>query len=190
MSKGVVIGSIISGIVGIALGGGGVYLYFTKLYKSTTDVEYLKYKEELDEARSTIKDLQSKIVEKAGIIKSEVLDKSTNAYQEALNEISNIGDSNDDIDEEDGDIRVIGSKDYDDDDEYEKEVIKYYSKDNVLTQDDEVMDMDEFDVICGEKALKTFGPSNEIYIRNEAFMTDYKIVRYNMSYERYINGRK
>ena len=53
MSKGVVIGSIISGIVGIALGGGGVYLYFTKLYKSTTDVEYLKYKEELDEARNT-----------------------------------------------------------------------------------------------------------------------------------------
>jgi len=52
------------------------------------------------------------------------------------------------------------------------------------------MDMDEFDVICGEKALKTFNQSNEIYIRNEAFMTDYKIVRYNMSYERYINGRK
>lgn len=209
MNKTAVVSSIISGVVGLALGGGSVFLYYKKIQEN--------YDRELDESRSTIADLQNKIKVKSDDIKNELLGQfaSKNEYKEAVDSVvinpqylkeaeeaeeENVAEI--DISDEPElpraddklDIRFIGPKDYDDDDDYEKEKIKFYSKDGVLTQDDDVLTLEEFENVCGKKALMSFGKygagSNACYVRNEDFMTDYEIKRYNMSYQSYKNGLK
>lgn len=204
MNKTAVVSSIISGVVGLALGGGSVFLYYKKIQEN--------YDRELDESHRTITDLQNKIKVKSDDIKNELLGQLTtskNEYEEAVDSIpkeeteEEVEDEAEiDISDEPElpkaddklDIRFIGPNDYEDDDDYEKEKIKFYSKDGVLTQDDDVLTLKEFEEVCGNKALTSFGKygagSNACYVRNEEYMTDYEIKRYNMSYQSYKNGLK
>ena len=202
MNKTAVVSSIISGVVGLALGGGSVFLYYKKIQEN--------YDRELDESHRTITDLQNKVKVKSDDIKNELLGQLTaskNEYQEAVADIPKEETKEEDVAEIDIsddpelpmaddklDIRFIGPQDYEDDDDYEKEKIKFYSKDGVLTQDDDVLTLEEFENVCGKKTLMSFGKygagSNACYVRNEEYMTDYEIKRYNMSYQSYKNGLK
>lgn len=204
MNKTAVVSSIISGVVGLALGGGSVFLYYKKIQEN--------YDRELDESHRTITDLQNKVKVKSDDIKNELLGQlaaSKNEYEEAVASIPN-EETEEEVEDEAEidisddpelpmaddklDIRFIGPQDYEDDDDYEKEKIKFYSKDGVLTQDNDVLTLKEFEEVCGKKALMAFGKygagSNACYVRNEMFMTDYEIKRYNMSYQSYKNGLK
>ena len=204
MNKTAVVSSIISGVVGLALGGGSVFLYYKKIQEN--------YDRELDESHRTITDLQNKVKVKSDDIKNELLGQlaaSKNEYEEAVASIPN-EETEEEVEDEAEidisddpelpmaddklDIRFIGPQDYEDDDDYEKEKIKFYSKDGVLTQDNDVLTLKEFEDVCGKKALMSFGKygagSNACYVRNETFMTDYEIKRYNMSYQSYKNGLK
>ena len=204
MNKTAVIASIISGIVGLAVGSGSVILYYKKIQEN--------YDAELDESHRMISELQEKVNLKADDIKKDLMGKmaSKNEYQEAVKSIESIPntvmvtndemeiDISDDTDypdaDESGEIRFIGAKDYEDDEDYEKEKIKFYSKDGVLTQDNDVLSLEEFENICGKKALTSFGKygsgPNVCYVRNEEYMTDYEIKKYNISYQSYKNSIK
>lgn len=204
MNKAAVVSSIISGIVGLAVGGGSVFLYYKKIQDN--------YNNELDESRRTIKNLQEQVKVNSENIKADLMKQMTsqaseNEYQKAVEsvvipadeqktETIDISSESDEspIADEDGNIRFIGPQDYDDDEDYEKEKIKFYSKDGVLTQDDDILSLEEFEDVCGKKALMSFGKygagSNACYVRNEEFMTDYEIKRYNISYQSYKNGLK
>lgn len=204
MNKTAVIASIISGIVGLAVGGGSVILYYKKIQEN--------YDAELDESHRMISELQEKVNLKADDIKKDLMGKfaSKNEYQEAVKSIESADISNAELvtdDEmeidisgdypdadESGEIRFIGAKDYEDDEDYEKEKIKFYSKDGVLTQDNDVLSLEEFENVCGKKALTSFGKygsgPNVCYVRNEEYMTDYEIKKYNISYQSYKNSIK
>ena len=201
MNKTAVIASIISGIVGLAVGGGSVILYYKKIQEN--------YDAELDESHRMISELQEKVNLKADDIKKDLMDKmaSKNEYQEAVKSIESAElvtdeeteiDISDDTDypdaDESGEIRFIGAKDYEDDEDYEKEKIKFYSKDGVLTQDNDILSLEEFENVCGKKALTSFGKygsgPNVCYVRNEEYMTDYEIKKYNISYQSYKNSIK
>lgn len=201
MNKTAVIASIISGIVGLAVGGGSVILYYKKIQEN--------YDAELDESHRMISELQEKVNLKADDIKKDLMDKmaSKNEYQEAVKSIESaelVTDDETEIDisdetdypdaDESGEIRFIGAKDYEDDEDYEKEKIKFYSKDGVLTQDNDILSLEEFENVCGKKALTSFGKygsgPNVCYVRNEEYMTDYEIKKYNISYQSYKNSIK
>lgn len=204
MNKTAIIASIISGIVGLAVGGGSVILYYKKIQEN--------YDAELDESHRMISELQEKVNLKADDIKKDIMSKmaSKNEYQEAVKSIKSIPntvlvtddemeiDISDDTDypdaDESGEIRFISAKDYEDDEDYEKEKIKFYSKDGVLTQDNDVLSLEEFENVCGKKALTSFGKygsgPNVCYVRNEEYMTDYEIKKYNISYQSYKNSIK
>jgi hypothetical protein len=201
MSKAVVIGSVISGIIGLGIGIGGTYIYFKKVYDVNTDKEYQEYKRQLDEDRETIKNLQAQVANKLALVKEDMLKSGMEEgtvpviVSDNLTIDDIIAESEEPEAEINEDIRFISPKDYDDDDEYEKEFIKYYSVDNVISQDDDILSDEEFTEVCGGRiVLQSFGkfdaPSSEIYVRNEHFRTDYKIKKYNISYERYINSLK
>ena len=206
MNKTAVIASIISGIVGLAVGGGSVVLYYKKIQEN--------YDAELDESHRIISELQEKVNLKADDIKKDLMGKmaSKNEYQEAVKSIESadipnavlVTDEETEIDisdetdypdaDESGEIRFIGAKDYEDDEDYEKEKIKFYSKDGVLTQDNDILSLEEFENVCGKKALTSFGKygsgPNVCYVRNEEYMTDYEIKKYNISYQSYKNSIK
>ena len=204
MNKTAIIASIISGIVGLAVGGGSVILYYKKIQEN--------YDAELDESHRMISELQEKVNLKADDIKKDIMSKmaSKNEYQEAVKSIESadasnavlVADEETEIDisddypdaDESGEIRFIGAKDYEDDEDYEKEKIKFYSKDGVLTQDNDILSLEEFENVCGKKALTSFGKygsgPNVCYVRNEEYMTDYEIKKYNISYQSYKNSIK
>jgi hypothetical protein len=203
MNKPAIVSSIISGVVGLAIGGGSVFLYYKKIHENVMS--------ELESSRETVRDLQNKINVRSEDIKADLIKQisipSKNDYKDAVESIDNkpAEESTEDsatIDisedlpnaDESGNIRFIGPQDYDDDDDYEKEKIKFYSKDGVLTQDDDILSLEEFEDVCGKKALTSFGRygagANACYVRNEEYMTDYEIKRYNMSYQSYKNGLK
>lgn len=201
MSKAVVIGSVISGVVGLGIGIGGTYIYFKKVYDVNTDKEYQEYKRQLDEDRETIKNLQAQVANKLALVKEDMLKSGMEegtvpvVVSDNLTIDDIIAESEEPEAEINEDVRFISPKDYDDDEDYEKEIIKYYSVDNVISQDDDVLSIEEFKDVCGdEKVLHSFGkfdaPPSEVYVRNEFFNTDYKIKKYNISYERYINSLK
>lgn len=201
MSKAVVIGSVISGVVGLGIGIGGTYIYFKKVYDVNTDKEYQEYKRQLDEDRETIKNLQAQVANKLALVKEDMLKSGMEegtvpvVVSDNLTIDDIIAESEEPKAEINEDVRFISPKDYDDDEDYEKEIIKYYSVDNVISQDDDVLSIEEFKDVCGdEKVLHSFGkfdaPPSEVYVRNEFFNTDYKIKKYNISYERYINSLK
>lgn len=203
MNKPAIISSIISGVVGLAIGGGSVFFYYKKIHENVMN--------ELESSRETVRDLQNKINVRSEDIKAELIKQisvpSKNEYKEAVDSIDDKPaeettedsvtiDISEDLPnaDESGNIRFIGPQDYEDDDEYEKEKIKFYSKDGVLTQDDDILSLEEFEDVCGKKALTSFGRygagANACYVRNEEYMTDYEIKRYNMSYQSYKNGLK
>jgi hypothetical protein len=205
-----VITIIIGGIFGGAIGGGIAYWYLNAKYSKVMDIETQDYIDEIQNLREQNSKLQKQVInkleaEKDRIASSEVEGVVIDPDQISMDDIIEEEEEDDDnrevdIDNSDSDIRYISMRDYEDDEDYEKEVIKYYSGDGVITQDDEILDEEEFINVCGKAALndlqrltslssRSSGGDNELYIRNEEYNTDYQIKRYRLSYEKYINSR-
>lgn len=196
---------IASGIVGLAIGGGVSYIYLNKKHAKVFDIETQSYKDKIIELSNSNKQFQERLglkneEEKERIAKSM---KTDHNVSEAV-----VIDNPDDVESDDivydaervnslrNHIRYISRKDYADDEDYEKEEFKYFMLDGVITENEEILGEDEFIQVCGEsalgllkkdKSLKSISDSdNELYIRNEEYDTDYKVIRYHMSYENYI----
>ena len=200
MSK---IGTIVGIIFGTVVGGGVTYWYLNTKYSKVIDIETQDYIDQIDALKNQVHNLQKKVVGKLEDEKEAMINRPSN-YSEAVvvdNSI-NVNDIDEDDDDEpdiepddvsDNIIRYISKGDYDDDEDYEKEEMKYFSGDNVITQDGEILDEDEFVNVCGRKALHDLINSKnnvgEIFVRNEEYVTDYKIKRINLSYQKYINSR-
>ena len=202
MSK---VGTIVGIIFGTVVGGGVTYWYLNTKYSKVIDIETQDYIDQIDALKNQVHDLQKKVVGKLEDEKEAMINKPSN-YSEAVvvddsinvNDIDGDEDDDDEPDIEPDDvsdniIRYISKGDYDDDEDYEKEEMKYFSGDNVITQDGEILDEDEFVNVCGRKALHDLINSKnnvgEIFVRNEEYVTDYKIKRINLSYQKYINSR-
>lgn len=202
MNKSIAI--VIGSIVGAAIGGGVVYVYLNKKYDVIFERETESYREEISELKETNETLNKRLVAKLGKAKAEFFDKENVADvdQISIDDLTADEEAEDDDEEYDSesvkktsnDIRFISKKDYDDDDEYEKEVFEYYMSDGVILQDEEVLDAEEFEEVCGNAALPLLkkdkslsrwssGGDNELYIRNEMYATDYKIKRYHKAYD-------
>ena len=65
MNKPAIVSSIISGVVGLAIGGGSVFLYYKKIHENVIS--------ELESSRETVRDLQKKINTKSEDIKAELM---------------------------------------------------------------------------------------------------------------------
>lgn len=191
----------LSAIGGAGLGVLACYLYLNKIKNTIEDKEFAIYRDELTKLRAKNESLEAYIKRiSSGLTEAVVLDVDVKPLPEDL-EVNILDEPEEDEEEEDDDveieedsfdIRFISPADYEDDEDYEKEVLKYY-KDGVVTQDDEILELYEVEDQVGDKALKSFGmygaTRNEVYVRNEHWKTDYKIKKYNLSYEQYRNSK-
>ena len=74
-------------------------------------------------------------------------------------------------------------------DEYETVSLTYYSKDNVLTDDNDEI-VDDVDEIIGQDSLKHFGEyeDDSVYVRNDRRKCDYEILLDESDYHKYYGG--
>ena len=188
---------LIGSLIGAAIGGGGAYLYLNKKYDVVFEKETEVYRTELEDLRSKNSDLNKRLVAKLGKGKAEFFESEGVATIPDDIDVNNITDDDEGYDAEptskNNDIRFISRKDYDDDDDYEKEVFEYYMGNNVITQDNDILEQEEFEEVCGtsvlpllrkDKSLSRWSSAgdNEIYVRNEKYDTDYKILRHHLSF--------
>ena len=204
--------TIIGIAIGTAVGGTIVYTYLNAKYSKVIEIETQDYIDEIKELKNNLHNVQKQVVNNLNEAKEKIA--TSNPYRDAVvidpDQISMddiIGDEDIDDDEPDvdvdnsnSDIRYISMRDYEDDEDYEKEVIKYFSADGVILQDEEILEADEFINVCGRRALndlqhltslspRSSGGDNELYIRNEEYNTDYKVIRLKVSYQKYISRR-
>ena len=187
---------VIGCVGGAAIGGGIAYVYLNKKYDVVFEKETESYRAEIDELRSNYDDLQKNTARKLYKKKEEFFenDKFVSVDPDDIIEDS---DEEENIDVEPTnkttDIRFITKKDYEDDEDYEKEEIVFYMADGVITQDEDILEEDEFFEVCGDRVLSLLredkslsrwsaAGDNELYIRNEGYSTDYKIKRYHKAY--------
>lgn len=201
-----ILGTIIGAVCGAALGGGIAYVYLNKKYDKVFETEMEANDDIIRDLKEENASLHKRLVEKQNEAKDKFF--KNESIVEVPNDVLEEDEEDDeefDIDRVDPDdnseIRFISFRDYEDDDDYEKEELKYYMADGVFTQDEEVLDISEFTNICGQNAaiiLKnpstlsrySGGGDNELYVRNEEYSTDYKIKRYKISYQKYINSQR
>lgn len=199
MSK--VINVVLGTLFGAAVGGGVAYVYLNAKYSKVIDIECQSYQDEITSLRQQVGDLQKQVVTKLDEAKESIANEQPVEVDPAQLSIDDISVEEEEGDEDEGydaeptsksgNVRYIGEKDYEDDEDYEKEVFYYFSGDSIFTQDDEILDDEEVVGICGKDAvnkIKHHRDIRSIYVRNEDYNTDYKIKRYNMTYEKYING--
>jgi len=189
----------IGSIIGAAIGGGVAYVYLNKKYDVVFEKETESYRNEIDELKKSNHKLQKQIVTKLDDAKASLVIPENPDDIPEENE-DNVDSEPITFNSDDEDIRLINVKDFVDDEDYEKEEIKYYSVDGIIAENDEILDEEEFVEICGSEALDIIkkkislkelsGKDNEIYIRNENFNTDYKIIRYKESYGDHFNKSK
>lgn len=199
MGKAVTI--VLSGLAGAAIGGCVVYVCLDRKFEKIFNSEVEARDSEIESLRNEISTLQKKVAVKNETEK-EKRTVPNNAVVPSVDPNSLIfaedGDGTEssipDDDKSLNDIRFISKRDYEDDDDYEKEEIEYYMFDGVITQDDEVLESEEFEAVCGttvlpllrkDKSLARWSSAgdNEIYIRNENYCTDYKVSRHHKAYE-------
>lgn len=190
---------VIASVCGAAIGGGLAYVYLNKKYDVVFEKETESYRKEIGELRECCSSLQKRTARKLYKTKEEMMSEE---HMVAPDPDSLIIDSDDDEDNnvdieptnKSGDIRFISIKDFEDDDDFEKETIEYYMGNGVIVQDDDVLEDEEFIEVCGDSVLPLLrkdkslsrwsnAGDNEIYVRNEEYGTDYKIKRHHMSYD-------
>lgn len=190
---------VIGSVIGAAIGGGIVYFYLNKKYDVIFEKETQSYRDEIDELRESNKTFQKRLANTLGKDKEEFFEKEhvADVDPDQLEEIITDEEESVDVDEplkKSNDIRFISKKDYEDDDNYEKEEFEYYMGDGVIIQDEEELEPEEFEEVCGnavlpllkkDKSLSRWssGGDNEIYIRNELYATDYRIKRHHTAYD-------
>ena len=196
-----VLSMILCGLAGATIGGGITYVCVDKKFEKIFDSEIESYENELNELRGELTSLQKKVAIKNDTEKEKKA-VPTGAVVPTVDPNSLIFKEESDGTEEaltvqeslPNDIRFISKMDYEDDDDYEKEEIEYYMFDGTITQDNEVLEDDEFENVCGTSALPLLrkdkslarwssADDNELYIRNEEYCTDYKIVRHHKAYD-------
>lgn len=204
--------TIIGIAIGTAVGGAIVYTYLNAKYSKVIEIETQDYIDEIKELKDNLHNVQKQVVNNLNETKEKMA--TSNPYTDAvvidpdqisMDDIIGEDDVDDDepdvdVDNSNSDIRYISMRDYEDDEDYEKEVIKYFSADGVILQDEEILEADEFINVCGRRALndlqrltslssRSSGKDNELYIRNEEYNTDYKVIRLKVSYQKYISRR-
>ena len=187
---------VIGCVGGAAIGGGIAYIYLNKKYDVVFEKETESYRAEISELRSNYDDLQKNTARKLYKTKEEFFDNDKFASVDP-DDIVEDSEDEENIDVEPTnkttDIRFITKKDYEDDEDYEKEEIVFYMADGVITQDEDILEEDEFFEVCGDRVLSLLredkslsrwsaAGDNELYIRNEGYSTDYKIKRYHKAY--------
>jgi hypothetical protein len=202
------IGMIVIGcIFGAVLGGGASYVYLNKRYSKVLETEAKTYVDEISDLRSQLHDLKKEKTKELNdakeVIATEKL-KIVDNSDDIIEDVTDEDEEDDHYDAEDirrgpNNVRFISARDFEDDTDYEKEEIKYFMSDGVISQNDEILEPEEFELVCGtsvlpllrkDKSLSRWssGGDNEIYIRNEEHITDYKIRRYHKSYDQYIDS--
>lgn len=190
---------LVGSAIGAGIGGGVAYLYLNKKYDVIFEKETAADKEEIEELRRINTELQKAQANKLYTKKEDFFKDEKVASNIDPDEL--ISDEEAEEDEYDaeptkktGDIRFISKKDFDDDDDYEKEYIEYYMGNSTIVQNDEILDADEFTEVCGlaafsllkkDRSLARWSSAgdNELYIRNEQYGVDYKIKREHMDYD-------
>lgn len=194
MSK--VLTIVISAACGAALGGGAVYVYLNKKYEGIMEREMSAADEEIERLEKEVTRLQKQTADKLAKSKEDI--KNAVIPEKDPNSLIFEEDENGDEvditeDSSSNDIRFISMRDYEDDEDYEKEEFEYYMFDGTIVQDDEVLSVEEFEQVCGGLAMPLLrkdrslarwssGSDNELYIRNEEYCTDYKINRHHSAY--------
>lgn len=189
---------VIASVCGAALGGGLAYVYLNKKYDVVFEKETESYRNEISDLRECCDRLQKSTARKLYKTKEEMMSEEHIVAPDPDSLIVDDGeDEENNIEVEpantSGDIRYISRKDYEDDDDFEKETIEYYMADGTIVQDEDVLETDEFEEVCGnsvlpllrkDKSLSRWSNAgdNELYIRNEGYGTDYKIKRYHKAY--------
>lgn len=82
---------------------------------------------------------------------------------------------------------IISFDEYNDDTNYIKKIISYFSEDEVAMDSETEEVIDDVNKILGFENLEDFGDNNEIYIRNEELGTDYQVVLETSSYQDFLN---
>ena len=189
-----IIAIIFGCVIGAGIGGGVTYLCLNRHYDRIFESETDTYRSKIDELEKANQDFQKRLANK--------LEGTKEGFFESNNVV--VVDDPDSFDTNDNlyvtpdkksrqSIRFISKKDYDDDDDYEKELFEYYMLDGTILQNEEVLEVIEFEEVCGnavipllkkDKSLARWSSAddNELYIRNEEYNTDYKIVRYHKAY--------
>lgn len=187
---------VVAGVVGAGLGGGAAYLYLNKKYDVVFEKETAADKAEIEELKRINYEFQKAQADKL-YSKKEDFFKDEKVTKVDPDDLVVEENEDDDFDAEptkkSGEIRFISKKDFDDDDDYEKEYFEFYMGDGSIVQDDELLDIDEFIEVCGTAALSLLkkdkslarwssAGDNELYIRNEQYSVDYKITRLHAAY--------
>ena len=192
---------LVSAVIGAAIGGGCAYFYLNKKYDVVFDKETESYRDEIESLREENTSLHKRLVNKLGKDKAEFFENE-HVADDVPDEMLDISEEDEEDDDEgydseptkkDGTIRFIYKKDYEDDDDYEKETFEYYMANSIIVQDNDILEPEEFEEVCGTNALPLLrkdkslsrwssAGDNELYIRNENFNVDYKIKRYHMAF--------
>jgi hypothetical protein len=190
----------IGSAIGAALGTFITYIVLEKQYDVVFEHETQSYRDEIDKLRDENGTLNKRLVNKLGKEKAKFFEEehvSDSVPNELLNnDISEEDDDSYDIEptKKEGSIRFISKKDYEDDDDFEKETFEYYMGNGVIIQDNDILESEEFEEVCGnavlpllrkDKSLSRWSSAgdNEIYIRNEQYNTDYRIKRHHSSFD-------
>ena len=189
----IAIGLLVGGAAGCCV----TYGYSKKKYDKILKNETEDYRKEIADLRSICGKLQNKKVKELNEEKEKIFKDEHPVVVENTDDILE-EDDNDDSEyyvepTKNDDIRFISKKDYEDDDDYEKEVIEYYMGNDVFIQEEEELEHVEFETVCGpdilpllrkDKSLRAISNAgdNELYIRNEKYSTDYRIIRKHSTY--------
>jgi hypothetical protein len=180
----------IGSIIGAAIGGGVAYVYLNKKYDVVFEKETESYRNEIEELKKINYGFQKNEANKLYTKKEEFFkdQKVVDVDPDSLVKDEEDEDFDSEPTKKSGDIRFISKKDFDDDDDFEKEYFDYYMGNATIVQNDEELSVEEFEEVCGNTVLPLLkkdrslarwssAGDNEIYIRNERYCVDYKITR-------------
>lgn len=180
----------IGSVIGAAIGGGIAYVYLNKKYDVVFEKETESYRNEIEELKKINYEFQKNEANKLYTKKEEFFkdQKVVDVDPDSLVKDEEDEEFDSEPTKKSGDIRFISKKDFDDDDDFEKEYFDYYMGNAIIVQNDEELSIEEFEEVCGKTILPLLkkdrslarwssAGDNEIYIRNERYCVDYKITR-------------
>lgn len=175
---------IFSLAVGVAIGVCVSSAYFKKKYELIAQSEIDSVKEVLGKHMPEKPENDKDHTDKP--------DQEPNFYSgEALKAYKRYSGSGNESDKSASDLGpyVISPNEFGTMDEYETVSLTYYSKDNVLTDDNDEI-VDDVDEIIGQDSLKHFGEyeDDSVYVRNDRRKCDYEILLDESDYHKYYGG--
>lgn len=83
--------------------------------------------------------------------------------------------------------QIIPFEVYNNDGNYEKKIVSYFSEDEVLMDSETEEVIDDVNKVLGFENLEDFGDNGEIYIRNDELGIDHQVVLETSSYQDFLN---